>query len=62
MSKTRYSISKARYICETILFMFVGFIAALGIIDHDPVIKILCTLIAMGIVMLQVFNTWVILR
>lgn len=51
-------MSKIRYIISTIVYLVTGFIFGMGIIDNDPVVKILSVVFLMFATMLYVFNTW----
>jgi len=51
-------MSKARYILNVFVYLFTGFILAMGIIDNDPVVKILCVAGLMLTTFNFVYNTW----
>ncbi len=52
-------MSKGRYILNALVYVWTGFILGMGIIDNDPVIKILCVVGLMMTTMLFVYNTWI---
>ena len=51
-------MSKARYIMNAVVYVWTGFIFGMGIIDNDPIVKILCVVCLMFTTMLFVCNTW----
>ncbi len=51
-------MSKTRYIMNAIVYVLTGFLFGMGIIDNDPIVKILCVVSLMLTTMLFVYNTW----
>jgi len=51
-------MSKIRYITNALIYLWTGFIFGMGIIDNDPIVKIICVIALMFTTMLFVYNTW----
>lgn len=49
---------KIRYMMHIIVYLVTGAFFGMGMIDNDPVVKILCTLALMVTTMVFVYDTW----
>ena len=43
---------------NAVVYVWTGFIFGMGIIDNDPIVKILCVVCLMFTTMLFIYNTW----
>jgi len=43
---------------NTFVYLLTGFIFGMGIIDNDPIVKIICVVALMFTTMFFVYNTW----